>query len=106
MVVEHVGTATWDQSVASLAKGGRLVTCGATTGYDARADLRFLFVRQLSLLGSFMGRRAELYPVLELFRCGKLRAVVDEVMPLEKAAEAHRKLESRDQFGKIVLKVG
>jgi NADPH:quinone reductase-like Zn-dependent oxidoreductase len=53
-----------------------------------------------------MGSRAEMYPVLELFSCGKLRPVVDEVMPLEKAAEAHRKLESREQFGKIVLKVG
>ncbi len=106
VVVEHVGTATWDQSVASLAKGGRLVTCGATTGYDARVDLRFLFFREYSLLGSFMGSRAEMYPVLELFKCGKLRPVVDEVMPLEKAAEAHRKLESREQFGKIVLKAG
>jgi NADPH:quinone reductase-like Zn-dependent oxidoreductase len=106
VVVEHVGTATWDQSVASLAKGGRLVTCGATTGYDARVDLRFLFVKQYSLLGSFMGRKAELYPVLELFRRGKLRPVVDEVMPLEKCAEAHRRLEGREQFGKIVLKVG
>ena len=106
VVVEHVGTATWDQSVASLKKGGRLVTCGATTGYDAHVDLRFLFFREYSLLGSFMGSRAEMHPVLELFSCGKLRPVVDEVMPLEKAVEAHRKLESREQFGKIVLKVG
>ena len=60
IVVEHVGTATWDRSVRSLARGGRLVTCGATTGHDARIDLRFLFSRQLSLLGSYMGRKGEL----------------------------------------------
>ena len=60
VVVEHVGTATWDRSVRSLTRGGRLVTCGATTGHDARIDLRFLFSRQLSLLGSYMGRKGEL----------------------------------------------
>jgi len=59
VVLEHVGTATWDDSVASLARGGRLVTCGATTGYDAKIDLRFLFSRQLSILGSYMGTKDE-----------------------------------------------
>src|SRR5207244_10123954 len=53
VVFEHVGTASWEDSVASLAPAGRLVTCGATTGYDAKVDLRFLFSRQLSLLGSY-----------------------------------------------------
>ncbi len=66
VVIEHVGVATWEKSVASLANGGRLVTCGATTGYDAKLDLRYLFARNLSLLGSFMGSRAELFTVLKL----------------------------------------
>src|SRR5260370_22834762 len=66
VVFEHVGTATWDDSLASLALGGRLVTCGATTGYDAKVDLRFLFSRQLSLLGSYMGTKSELHSVMRL----------------------------------------
>jgi len=105
VVIEHVGTATWDQSVASLAVNGRLVTCGATTGYDAKIDLRFLFSRHLSILGSYMGSKAELFPVLELVARKQIHPVVDKVFPLAEAAEAHRRLEQRAQFGKIVLKV-
>jgi NADPH:quinone reductase-like Zn-dependent oxidoreductase len=105
VVFEHVGQATWDQSVRSMAVGARLVTCGATTGYDARIDLRFLFVRQLSILGSFMGSKAELFSALELVRRGLLKPIVDVVMPLAECAAAHRRLESREQFGKIVLRV-
>lgn len=103
IVFEHVGTATWDASVASLAPNGRLVTCGATTGYDARVDLRFLFSRSLSLLGSYMGSKAELYSVIKLVSQGKLKAVIDRVLPLARCADAHRLLEQREQFGKIVL---
>ena len=105
VVFEHVGQATWDQSVRSLAPGGRLVTCGATTGFEAKIDLRFLFVRQLSILGSFMGSKAELFSALELLRRGLLKPVIDVVLPLEKCAEAHVRLENREQFGKIVLRV-
>jgi NADPH:quinone reductase-like Zn-dependent oxidoreductase len=105
VVVEHVGTATWDQSLKSLTRGGRLVTCGATTGHDARLDLRVLFVRQISLLGSYMGRKAELLRAAQHFFAGELRPVIDTTFPLEQAAEAHRRLESREQFGKVVLVV-
>jgi NADPH:quinone reductase-like Zn-dependent oxidoreductase len=105
VVFEHVGQATWEQSLRSLAPGGRLVTCGATTGYDAKIDLRFLFTRQLSILGSFMGGKAELFGALELLRRGLLKPVIDVVLPLEKCAEAHARLELREQFGKIVLRV-
>lgn len=105
IVFEHVGVATWEQSVMSLATGGRLVTCGATTGATAQLDLRVLFVRQLSLLGSFMGSRAELYTVLKLVGEKKLRPVVDRIFPLAEAAEAHERLEQREQFGKVVLQV-
>jgi NADPH:quinone reductase-like Zn-dependent oxidoreductase len=105
IVFEHVGLATWDESIYSLTPGGRLVTCGATTGYDAKIDLRYLFTRQISLLGSFMGSKAELYPVLELFNRGLLKPVIDTVMPLAECAQAHERLEHREQFGKIVLRV-
>ena len=103
VVVEHVGTATWDKSIKSLARGGRLVTCGATTGHDAQIDLRVLFTRQISLLGSYMGRKGELMRAAQFFFAGELRPVVDRTYPLAEAAEAHRSLEGRRQFGKIVL---
>lgn len=105
IVIEHVGEATWDRSVRSLARGGRLVICGATTGHDARLDLRHLFARQLSLLGSYMGRKSELLEAAPLFFEGKLRPVVDVVLPLADARAAHERLEAGQQFGKIVLTV-
>jgi NADPH:quinone reductase-like Zn-dependent oxidoreductase len=105
VVFEHVGTATWDDSIASLAPSGRLVTCGATTGYDAKIDLRFLFSRQLSLLGSYMGTKSELYTVMKLVAAGRLKPIVDRVFPLSEAAAAHTYLESSQQFGKVVLQV-
>jgi 2-desacetyl-2-hydroxyethyl bacteriochlorophyllide A dehydrogenase len=103
VVFEHVGEATWSQSIASLAVNGRLVTCGATTGHDAKIDLRYLFSRHISLLGSYMGSKGELYAVMELVNRGQLHPVIDKVMPLEHCAEAHARLEHREQFGKIVL---
>jgi NADPH:quinone reductase-like Zn-dependent oxidoreductase len=105
VVFEHVGTATWDDSLASLAPSGRLITCGATTGYDAKIDLRFLFSRQLSLLGSYMGTKSELHSVMRLVASGRLRPVVDRIFPLAEAAAAHEYLESSSQFGKVVLSV-
>jgi NADPH:quinone reductase-like Zn-dependent oxidoreductase len=103
VVVEHVGEATWERSVRALARGGRLVTCGATTGPRGAIDLRHLFARQLSLLGSYMGRKPELLEAARHFFEGKLRPAVDEVLPLSAAAEAHRRLEAGQHFGKIVL---
>ena len=105
VVVEHVGEATWDRSVRALASGGRLVTCGATTGPRAAINLRHLFARQLSLLGSYMGTFADLRHAAELFFAGALHPVVDEVFPLPRAADAQRRLEQKQQFGKIVLEV-
>jgi NADPH:quinone reductase-like Zn-dependent oxidoreductase len=103
VVVEHVGEATWAQSVRTLARGGRVVTCGATSGAAAAQDLQHLFARQLSLLGSYMGRKGELLEASQLFFAGRLRPVVDTTFPLREAAEAQQRMERREQFGKIVL---
>ena len=104
VVVEHTGAATWPGSVSSLKNNGRLVTCGATSGFDARTDLRQVFYRNLSLLGSFMGSKAELLEAMKFVEAGKIRAVVDRVLPLSEARQAHELLENRAQFGKVVLK--
>jgi NADPH:quinone reductase-like Zn-dependent oxidoreductase len=103
VVFEHTGQATWDKSVASLAAGGRLVTCGATTGYDARIDLRYLFSKQHSLLGSFMGTMGELHRVLKFVFRGQLKPVIDSVFPLEDIRAAHERLENKEQFGKVIV---
>jgi NADPH:quinone reductase-like Zn-dependent oxidoreductase len=105
VVFEHVGEATWEKSLRSLAVGGRLVTCGATTGYEGKIDIRYLFTRQLSILGSYMGGKAELLSVLDLVGRGLVKPVIDKIFPLAQAAEAHRRLESRAQFGKVVLRI-
>lgn len=103
IVIEHVGEATWDRSVRTLARGGRLVICGATTGYKAAIDLRHLFARQLSLLGSYMGRKQELLDAAPMFFDGRLKPVVDKVLPLSDIRSAHERLEASQQFGKIVV---
>ena len=103
VVVEHTGADTWPGSIAALKNNGRLVTCGATSGYDARTDLRQVFYRHLSLLGSFMGSKAELLEAMKFVAQGKIRAVVDRVLPLSEARQAHELMENRGQFGKIVL---
>lgn len=103
VVFEHTGAATWPGSIASLAKNGRVVTCGATSGYDARTDLRQVFYRHLSLLGSFMGSKAELLEAMKFIERGAIRAVVDRVLPLAEARRAHELIEDRAQFGKLVL---
>ena len=104
IVVEHVGVATFEKSVKSLAVGGRLVTCGATTGYDARLDLRLLFAKQLSILGSYMGTKSELITASELLFDGTFRPVIDREVPLADVASAHRALESSETYGKVVLR--
>lgn len=105
IVFEHVGQATWEKSIRSLAVGGRLVTCGATTGFEGKIDIRYLFSRQISILGSYMGSKAELLSVMKLVERRAVKPVLDKVFPLAEAAEAHRRLEHREQFGKIVLRV-
>jgi NADPH:quinone reductase-like Zn-dependent oxidoreductase len=103
VVLENVGAATWKGSLRALAKGGRLVTCGATSGPIGETDIRVVFWKQVSIIGSTMSSNAEFHDVMrELFR-GRLRAIVDTVMPLAEGVDAQRRLAEGKQFGKIVL---
>jgi NADPH:quinone reductase-like Zn-dependent oxidoreductase len=106
VVIDHVGAATFGLSLRALRKGGAVVTCGATSGPRLEADLRLIFFKSLSILGSTMGGMGEMAEVWSLFTGGRLRAVVDRVLPLESAREAHRALEAREVFGKVVLVPG
>jgi NADPH:quinone reductase-like Zn-dependent oxidoreductase len=104
VVFEHVGKKTWEGSILSAAVGGRIVTVGATTGYDPPTDLRHVFYRQLSILGSTMGTAGELVQVLRFVAERRLRPVIDRVMPLAEVRKAQELLSERAQFGKIVLR--
>ncbi len=105
VVIEHVGEATWERSILALAHRGRLVSCGATTGPNGATELRYLFSKQLSLFGSYMGSKAELLEVAHLFFERRLRTIVHETLPLTEARRAHEMMEASEHFGKIVLKV-
>jgi len=105
IIIEHVGEATWERSILALAHRGRLVTCGATTGPRGVTELRHLFSKQLTLMGSYMGSKAELLEAVPLFFAGKLRAVVYATLPLAEARRAHEMMEASEHFGKIVLEV-
>ncbi|HTS57036.1 MAG TPA: zinc-binding dehydrogenase [Terriglobales bacterium] len=103
IVVEHVGAATWEESMKSLRPGGTIVTCGATTGPSAAFDLRFLFFRQLSFLGSYMGTMGDLHDVLTHAFARRLKPVIDRTFPLKDTRAAHEYMEKGRMFGKIVL---
>jgi NADPH:quinone reductase-like Zn-dependent oxidoreductase len=103
VVVDYIGKQTWQKSLQALRRGGRLLTCGATTGHDPVEDLRHIFYRQIEVIGSTMGSRAQLLEVLNLVFRGELRPVVDSILPLSEAAEAHRRIEARRVFGKVLL---
>jgi NADPH:quinone reductase-like Zn-dependent oxidoreductase len=105
IVIEHVGGEVLAKSVLATAAGGRIVTCGATAGFQPAIDLRHVFYRQIEILGSTMGPKGALFGILEHVKAGKLRPVVDRVLPLWEAREAHRVLEAREAFGKVVLEV-
>lgn len=103
IVVEHTGAATWDSSVRALRWGGTLVTCGATAGHQAQLDLRALFFKQISLLGSTMGSMGELCEAWEHALAGRIRPVLDRVLPMSALGEAHALLEARAVAGKVVV---
>ena len=104
VVFEHIGPSTWEQSVQSLAKGGRLVTCGATTGPQVTIDLRYLYSRELTVLGSYLGTRAELLTISRLVGKGKLSPVIGGTFPLREARLAQERMLQRQLFGKLILK--
>ena len=103
--VGQVGGETFGRSLRALAKGGRLVTCGSTAGGEVTINLRLIFFKLLSILGSTMGSLAELHEIMKFVEGGRLRPVVDRVLPLSEVAEGHRILEAREAFGKIVFEV-
>jgi NADPH:quinone reductase-like Zn-dependent oxidoreductase len=103
IVFEHVGAAVWEDCFESLATYGRLVTCGTTSGPEVKLNLQILCGRQRSILGSFMGGKSELTEALKLIAQRKLIAVIDSAFPLKDAAEAQKKMEGRELFGKILL---
>ena len=103
VVFEHVGSSTWDQSVRSLTRGGRLVTCGGTAGYDVTMNVAHVFHKELTLIGSNHGTKLELLAMLPLLAAGRLRPVVDRVFPLKDARAAHEYIQDRRVFGKVVL---
>jgi NADPH:quinone reductase-like Zn-dependent oxidoreductase len=105
VVIENVGEATWDQSLRALARGGRLVTCGATTGPMVTIDLRRLFWYQWSILGSTMGNAAEYQEVVRLLGAGELRPLVDRVFPFTEGRAAFERLERGEQLGKIAIQI-
>ncbi len=103
IVFEHVGSAVWQAALKSLAKNGRIVTCGATTGPKVEIDLRFFFTQQIAIAGAYMGSRSELLQCMKLIERRVFRPVVDSVYPLEKTREAQERMHKREMFGKIVV---
>lgn len=103
VVLEHVGAATWDKSINSLAKNGRLVSCGVTTGNIGEINIRKMYQKQLTIMGSALGTPTELRTLVHLAEQKKLEPIIDRTLPLEQAAEAHQLLESRKNFGKVCL---
>ena len=106
VVIENVGKAVWPQAMRSLVRGGRLVTCGATTGGDPAADLQRLFIRQLSVLGSTLGNRSEMLDMVDFIEERRLKPHIDQIFPLAEVAQGLDRLESGKQFGKIGLRIG
>ena len=103
MVVNYTGGDTWTRSLRVLRLGGRLLTCGATAGYDPAEDIRFIWTFELQILGSNGWAREDIAALLDMVRAGRLKAVVDATYPLERAAEALARLEDRRVFGKLVI---
>jgi len=103
VVIDHVGQVFWERNIRCLKSGGILVTCGATSGFDAKTDLRHVFFRQLRIVGSTMGSKRDFPTMLRLVEEGKLKAVVDRVFPMNEVKAAHRHLEAAHQFGKVLI---
>jgi NADPH:quinone reductase-like Zn-dependent oxidoreductase len=105
VVIDNVGAATWPGSIRALARGGRLVTCGATSGPKPEEDIRRIFQKQLTIYGSTMGTRHDWEQITRLLAAGVLRPVIDRSFPLEQAAQAQERMARSEQFGKLVLTI-
>ncbi len=105
VIFEHIGPDTWEKNLQCLAKGGRMVVCGATSGPKITMEIRLLFMRHYSIIGCYMGSKKELLDVLNLVEMGRLKPVIDSIFPLKDAAAAQQRMLNRENFGKIVLKV-
>jgi len=103
VVVDYIGADTWVRSLRSARRGGRVLTCGATTGFAPQTDLRQIFFRQVQVIGSTMGSHREFLDVMKCVFRGQLKPVIDRVLPLEEARKGHELIEARAVFGKIVL---
>jgi NADPH:quinone reductase-like Zn-dependent oxidoreductase len=103
VVVDYVGMDTWVRSLRSARKGGRILTCGATTGFAPQTDLRQIFFRQLRVFGSTMGSHREFLDVMKCVFRGLLKPVIHAVLPLPEARKAHEIIEQREAFGKVIL---
>lgn len=105
LIIDHIGADTFEQDIKALARGGRLVSCGNTSGAKANLNMAYLFVRQISVIGAYMGAFIELCKAMTLMAQGRLKPVVDSVFPMDQAAEALKRMNERKQFGKIVLSI-
>lgn len=103
IVIDHTGADNWEKNILSLGRNGRLITCGATSGPNAKLDLRYVYSRQLSIFGSYMGSRKELLEVFRFVREGRLRPIIDSTFPIAETRAAEEKMEDRRVFGKIVV---
>jgi alcohol dehydrogenase len=103
MVVNYTGGDTWVKSLKVIKVGGRMVTCGATAGFDPKEDIRFIWTFELKILGSNGWMRSDIEELLKLVQAGKLKVLIDKVYPLEDAREALRVIEDREVFGKVVV---
>lgn len=104
VIVDYTGKETWPKSIKATKVGGRILTCGATTGFEATTDLRYVWVREITILGSNAWERSDLETLLSLVQEGKLKPIIDRVLPLEEIQEAHRIIEEREIFGKVIIK--
>ncbi|MFN2166824.1 MAG: zinc-binding dehydrogenase [Anaerolineae bacterium] len=106
VVVDNVGAATWEASIRTLTKGGRLLTVGGTTGYSGTTPINLIFGRQVSIIGSTMGSQPDFETVMQLIFAGRLAVPVDQVFPLQEARQAEERMQQGEHFGKILLEVG
>jgi alcohol dehydrogenase len=103
VVIDYTGKDTWHGSIRCCRRGGRILTCGATTGYEAVTDLRYVWTKEINIMGSNAWERRDLEILIQMVQQGKLKPIIDRVMPLEEIREAHRIIEEREVFGKVVM---